>query len=408
MPFSLISALPQHKSYDVVIIGGATSGSAVAWFLSTNPQFTGRILVVERDPTLQYSASKASNNCMRQQFATPINVKIAQYAAEFVKHFRENLGGDPAVYVPEIPIRNFGYLYLADSEDFVKTLKEDQTVQASCGAGTHMVSTDEIAAAYPFFKISDIKGASLNTVDEGAFDAWGMTMWLRQKARDNGVDYIDNEVIAMHRNGNTIESITLRTGEVISAGTVVDAAGTRASQVSRLAGIELPIVARRRYTYIFDVDEPLDRDLPLTIDPTGVHMRSFGEKDYLVGCPPIGPDVAVDVEDFGYETEIWEKKILPVLRNRVPQFHTARVKDSWVGHYEFNEFDHNAIIGPHTEVQNLFFCAGMSGHGSQQAPACGRAVAELIANGSFQTLDLSALAYSRIARNEPLHERAVI
>ena len=47
-----------------------------------------------------------------------------------------------------------------------------------------------------------------------------------------------------------------------------------------------PIQARRRYTYIFSVDSPLDEDLPLTIDPTGVHMRSYGAHDYLVGCPP--------------------------------------------------------------------------------------------------------------------------
>jgi len=53
-------------------------------------------------------------------------------------------------------------------------------------------------------------------------------------------------------------------------------------------------------------------------------------------------------------------------------------------------------------------CNGFSGHGSQQAPACGRGVAELITYGEFRTLDVSSLAYDRIARNQPLLERAVI
>lgn len=399
---------PSSHTYDVAIVGGATSGSAIAWFLASNPDFEGNVLVVERDPSLSYSATQASNNCMRQQFATEINVKIAQYAADFVKDFRKNLNCEDGDGIPDIPIRNFGYLYLADNNEFATTLEEDQKLQAACGAGTRMVSAKEIADNYLFFALDDIKAGSLNTVDEGAFDALGMVQSLRKKAQQNGVDYIHNEVVGMTLNGNKVESITLKTGEVVSVGTIVNAAGTRAAQVSRLAGIDLPIEARRRYTFIFSVDEPLSQDLPLTIDPTGVHMRSYREKDYLIGCPPIGPDVAVDTDDFSYAEDIWNKKMLPVLQKRIPQFSTAKVTHSWVGHYEFNTFDHNAIIGRHTEVQNLMFCVGFSGHGSQQAPACGRGVAELITYGCFRTLDLSALSYDRIAKNKPLLERAVI
>ncbi|KAI8724304.1 DAO domain-containing protein [Fusarium sp. LHS14.1] len=354
-----ISSFPRRPgclTYDVAIVGGATSGSAIAWFLASSPDFKGKVLVIERDPSLSYSATQASNSCMRQQFATEINVKL----------------------------------------------------QAACGAGTQMISPEEIAAKYPFFATDDIKAGSLNTVDEGAFDALGMVRSLRKKAQQHGVDYIHNEVTGIGLKGNRVHSITLKTGEVITVGTVVNAAGTRAAHVSGLAGIDLPIEARRRYTFIFSVDEPLPQDLPLTVDPSGVHMRSYRERDYLVGCPPIGPDVAVDVDDFDYTENIWNKKILPVLRRLIPQFSSAKVTHSWMGHYEFNTFDHNAIIGPHSEIDNLMFCVGFSGHGSQQAPACGRGIAELITYGSFRTLDLSALSYTRIAKNEPLMERAVI
>ncbi|RSL98265.1 hypothetical protein CEP52_010424 [Fusarium oligoseptatum] len=399
---------PSSLTYDVAIVGGATSGSAIAWFLASNPDFKDKVLVVERDPSLSYSATQASNNCMRQQFATEINVKIAQYAAEFVKDFRKNLGCEDGDGIPDIPIRNFGYLYLADNDDFAAILEKDQQLQAACGAGTQIISAEEVAAKYPFFATDDIKAGSLNTVDEGAFDALGMVRGLRKKAQQHGVDYIHNEVTGIGLKGNRVQSITLKTGEVITVGTVVNAAGTRAAQVSRLAGIDLPIEARRRYTYIFSVDEPLPQDLPLTIDPSGVHMRSYREKDYLIGCPPIGPDVAVDVDDFDYAEDIWNNKMLPVLQRRVPQFSTAKVTHSWMGHYEFNTFDHNAIIGPHSEIENLMFCVGFSGHGSQQAPACGRGIAELITYGGFRTLDLSALSYARIAKGKPLMERAVI
>lgn len=397
---------PSRRHYDVVIVGGATSGSSIAWNLSTNADFKGSVLVAERDPSLQYSATKASNNCMRQQFATAINVKIAQYAADFVKRFWAEFPHDNCVL--DSPIRSFGYLYLSDSPEFTEVLKNDQRLQASCGAGTRILSAADIKKKYPFIYTDDIDSGSLNVVDEGAFNAFGMVQWLRNKAGENGVEYINNEVANMSLDGSRVQSITLRSGENITVGTVVNAAGTSAAAVSQLAGIDLSIEARRRYTYIFSVDEPLPEDLPLTIDPSGVHFRSYGTNDYLAGCPPIGPDTSVDVNDFSVAENAWDEKIRPVITRRIPQFYSARVTDSWMGHYEFNPFDHNAIVGPHNEVSNFMFCVGFSGHGSQQAPACGRGVAELITYGSFQTLDLSELSYKRIVENRPLTERAVI
>lgn len=406
MSTGAFASKPLRQHYDVVIVGGATSGSSIAWHLSTNPDFQGSVLVVERDASLQYSATKASNNCMRQQFATPINVQIAQYAADFVKRFGRLFPPDPCV--PDNPIRNFGYLYLSDSPEFTEVLKTDQKLQASYGAGTQLLSVADIKAKYPFFQTDDLDGGCLNLVDEGAFNAFGMVQWLRDTARENGVEYIENEVVGASQDGAKARSITLQSGEEITFGALINAAGTRAAAVSSLLDIDLPIEARRRYTYIFSVDEPLSQDLPLTIDPTGVHLRSYGAKDYLVGCPPIGPDTAVDVDDFRFAENAWENKIRPMLARRVPQFAGARVTDSWIGHYEFNTFDHNAIVGPHADVGNLFFCVGFSGHGSQQAPACGRAVAELIVYGKFQTLDLSALSHKRLMEGRPLMERAVI
>jgi glycine/D-amino acid oxidase-like deaminating enzyme len=43
------TATKQH--YDVVIVGGAVNGSATAYFLANNPDFTGSVLVIERDWT---------------------------------------------------------------------------------------------------------------------------------------------------------------------------------------------------------------------------------------------------------------------------------------------------------------------------------------------------------------------
>ena len=406
MALTPIETTPKKRSYDVVIIGGAMLGSSVAWFLSNNPDFTGMILVVERDPTYQFAATSLTNSCIRQHFSTEINVRISQYGAQFVKNFQSHMGGDPRV--PRPTLHSFGYLYLADTQAFADALRAAQTVQAACGAATRHMTRDEIAEAYPFYRLDDIIAGNHNLVDEGYFDGATLFDWWKRLARERGVEYCTNQVVAMTLNaaGTRVDSVTLQSGEVIACGTLVNASGTRAAATCRMAGIAIPVEPRKRFTFIFAAEKPLDRDLPLTIDPSGVHCRTDGAY-YMAGCPP-EVDPAVDPDDFAMDHDIWQEKVWPAVAARIPQFETVKLINAWAGHYDYNTLDQNAIIGPHTQVANFMFVNGFSGHGFQQAPAMGRGLSELITYGRFRTLDLSAFGYGRIGRGEPFLEAAII
>ncbi len=401
-----LSTTPTRSSYDIVIVGGAMYGSSVAWFLADNPDFDGSILVVERDPTYEFTSTAHTNSCMRQQFSREINVRVSQFAAEFVKNFRKFMGNDPRV--PDLVLQSFGYMYLADNEDFANVLRENQKVQQACGAGTKIMTAEEIKRDYPFYNVDDVVAGSHNLVDEGYFDGNTLFDWWRRSAREKGAEYVTNEVVTMTRNsaGTRVESVTLKSGEVIACGTVVNASGPRAILTARMAGIDIPVEPRKRYTFIFAAECPLDRDLPLTIDPSGVHMRTDGTY-YLAGCPP-DDDPAVDYDDFEQDFSLWENKAWPAIANRIPQFEAIKLIRSWAGHYAYNTLDQNAILGRHTKVENFIFVNGFSGHGFQQSPAMGRGTAELITYGEYRSLDLSPFNYERIERNEPFSEKAII
>jgi len=395
----------RKPSYDILIIGGGIMGASAAWFLSQHAGFAGRVAVIERDPTYATASTTHTNSCMRQQFSTDLNIRISQYAAHYVTSLRHQLGGD--IRVPELSIHNFGYLYLADTPALAQTLRDNQRVQQAAGAATRLLSRDDIRAAYPFYNVDDILLGSINRVDEGYFDGATLFDWWRRKSREAGVAYLHGTVAGLTRQAARITGVTLADGSHIACGQVLNAAGPRAAQVAAMAGIDLPVEPRKRFSWVFRAQHPLDRDLPLTIDPSGVHVREIGGGTYLAGGHA-DPDPAVAQDDFTMHETLWLDHVWPVLANRIPPFEAIKVTREWAGHYAYNTLDQNAILGPHPDLGNLYFINGFSGHGLQQSPAMGRGIAEIMVTGGYETLDLTPFHYDRIAVGQPIREKAII
>lgn len=399
-------------SYDVVIVGGAVIGSAVAYFLTANPDFDGTVLVIERDPTYMRAATSLSSSSIRMQFSNPVNVKISQFGSEFIRNFGETMqvAGEPR---PDLNFQPGGYLFLAGTEAQASTLRENHQVQRACGADVVLWGPGELARAFPHLRVDDIRLASYGQSGEGWFDNTGLMNGFRAKAREQGAEYVTGAVVAMGRDGNHVTSVTLDSGAKIAAGTVVNASGPRAALTARMAGLDIPVEARKRTLFVFDCARTPEGSaavnhgrLPLMIDHSGVFCRPEG-RFFLSGCPPVD-DPAVDWDDFEPRHEEFEDIIWPALAERSAAFEAVKVVNQWAGHYDFNTLDHNLVVGRHPDVRNFVFANGYSGHGLQQGPAAGRAVSELIIYGGFRTLDLSEVGYERIVENRPFVEKAVI
>ena len=116
----------------------------------------------------------------------------------------------------------------------------------------------------------------------------------------------------------------------------------------------------------------------------------------------------MDTLDWEVDHRWFEENIWPALAERVPLFEAIKVISAWVGHYDYNALDQNAVIGPHPEVTNFLFANGFSGHGLQQGPAAGNAISELVIDGRYKTIDLARFGFDRIRNNQPLFEKNVI
>ena len=98
----------------------------------------------------------------------------------------------------------------------------------------------------------------------------------------------------------------------------------------------------------------------------------------------------------------------------MPAFEALKVGQAWACLYDVNRLDENLIIGPWLDgpgrdgLANFYVACGFSGHGLQQAPAVGRAMAELILDGYFVTIDLKRLSYQRVIESRPLRESGIV
>lgn len=386
----------------IVVVGGGVIGSAVAYFLrSADPSVA--VTVLERDPTYARASSALSAASIRQQFSTPLSVQMSLYGIEFLRSIGERLAVDG--HSPSIDLHEGGYLFLATPAGET-ILRENHALQTSLGADIRYLPRETLQDTFPWLNTEDLVAGTYGASGEGWFDGYGLVQALRKKAQSLGARYVAAEVTGLRREGRHVREVVAANGETFECDVLVNAAGPWARRVADMLGIALPVYARRRS--IFNVSSPakLER-CPLLIDPTGVYFRPEGGT-YICGTSPSADHDPDDLPLDEVDHALFDDVIWPTLAHRVPQFEALRVEHAWSGYYEYNVFDHNAIIGYHPDIDNCVFANGFSGHGLQQGPATGRGVAELILQGRFVSLDLSPLGFERVLNNRPVVERNVV
>ena len=386
-------------SKQVVVIGGGVMGSALAYWL-TRLEPALEVTVIERDPSYSQASSALSAASIRQQFSTAVNIGISQASIAFLRNAAGELGYEGEK--PDIALREHGYLYLA-GVDGAAQLRSTHIVQKTCGAPVALLDRSDLGERFGWLNTSDLTLGSLGLSGEGWFDGYTLLMAFARKARRQGARYVNADVRGLAVDGRRVTAVILADGSRLACGHVVNAAGPWARCVAAMAGVDLPVYARRRTVYVIACPAVM-HPFPLLIDPTGFWIRPEGTK-FIAGISP-----ADDLSDQPLQPDYdaFESRLWPSLAHRIPAFEEAKLERAWAGYFEMNTFDHNAILGPHEALDNLLFMNGFSGHGMQQAPVIGRGIAELILEGRFTTLDLSSLLFARIAENRPLREANVI
>lgn len=382
----------------IVIVGGAIIGSFCAWSLR-RAGYTGKITVIERDSTYQYSSTALSAASIRTQFGTPVNIQMSLFGAEFFRNIK-NIFGDGA----DIGYREKGYLILGGHGEIGGRLAAVQ-MQRTHGADIRALEPAELASRFPGISFEGVGIGTFGVQHEGWFDAWSLLSLVRRAARQLGVQYVEATVSGFETTDDRVSAVRLSNGETVSCEVCVLAAGALSGRLVAPLAIRLPVVPKKRTVFCFKTPFKLP-NFPMLFDSSGIWVRPEGD-GYIGGIqPPEDRDADAD-GDFEPHHSLMEDPFWPLLATRIPAMEELRLQRSWAGHYEVNTLDHNGVIGAHDGLTNLIFATGFSGHGVMHAPAVGRAVAELITQGGFRSIDVSPLGWSRIRAGTPLNESIV-
>jgi FAD-dependent oxidoreductase domain-containing protein 1 len=392
-------------SQSVVIVGGGVMGAATACFLARDHGVAATVL--ERDPTYRRASSALSASSIRQQFSNAVNIALSRESLAFYRRIGDELAVNGER--PHIGLVEAGYLYLAGDAD-APLMRELHALQRAHGADVALLDAAALQQRFPWLSCEGIALGSLGESGEGWFDGWSVLQAFRRKAIGCGARFVHAEAVTLEPH-----AVRCADGSRHTADAIVLAAGAWAATLLQPLGVDLPVRARKRDVFVFESPAVLP-GCPLIIDPSGVWCRPTGHEGarrvargsgFICGAPPRGEDID-DAPLEHIDHALFDEHIWPVLARRVPSFEALRVTSAWAGYYEMNLFDHNGLVGALPQWPNLYLACGFSGHGMQQAPAVGRALAMRLANGEWPSAEIEALSPVRVWRQQPLIERNVI
>jgi FAD-dependent oxidoreductase domain-containing protein 1 len=392
-------------SADVVIVGGSVVGSSIAWNLK-HDGFTGRIVVIERDPTYARASAFLAMGGIRQQFCTAVTVQMVQHSVAVWKDFDRRFA--TASHTPQAWFRQRGYLFLANAATSASLMQRFEA-ERRAGARVQLLPRDDIRALVPDLVLDDIVFGVLGPED-GYAAPREVLRGFRLAAEAVGVEYLTDAVVSIDVTAGAATGVGLASGAHMAAPVVVNAAGAWSGRVAALAGLHIPVEPMRQMLFRAALPTRWPYRFPMVIDPGGVHWRHDdglreGDADRIIVAftrwdEPLG-------ENFEPARERWEREFLPALVRRLPAFRELRDVDGWAGLYEMTP-DHNPVIGEHPALRGLIFASGFSGHGLMMSPATGKIVSEIVRTGTSTTFDVSIFAPDRFERGALVHDAATI
>jgi glycine/D-amino acid oxidase-like deaminating enzyme len=416
---------------DVVICGAGIAGISAAYHLAVRHGVADVVLVDERPP-LTLTSDK-STECYRNWWPGPGDamVSLMNRSIDILEELAEESGN-------AFHLSRRGYLYATADPARIPLLRHAAQESSSLGAGpvrTHPGDALYRPAApegYPgeptgadlilepalirrhFPYLSERVVAVLHARRCGWLSAQQLGMILLEKARERGVRFVSARVEGVETGESRVRAVRLGTGERVSAGAFVNAAGPYLRDVGAMLGLELPVFTELHAKVMFrDELRVVPRDAPMLIwvDPQALPWS--GEERALLAQseetrrfleelpsgvhtrPEGGPDSTVLLMLWAYHTPpvepVWPPRLDPhyfeiVLRGLATMlpgllaYLDRAPRPALDGGYYTKTRENRPLVGP-LPVEGAYVIGGLSGFGVMAACAAGELLAAHVTGG---------------------------
>ncbi|MCP9485701.1 MAG: FAD-binding oxidoreductase [Gaiellaceae bacterium MAG52_C11] len=360
---------------DVAVVGAGIVGLAVARALRER----GASVIVCERTGIGSGQSGVQPGGVRRQWGTATGCRLATESFAFWRE-AQSLLESPV----ELRFRECGYLFVAHSEPMLARLRANVAIQNAEGVPSRIVDPTQAADLVPGLRTKTLSGAAWCAQD-GYFDRPQAV--VEAFARDADVRL--GEVTELRRAAGGWE--VLSGSGVVSAASVVLAAGVDSAPLAAEPGMTLPLEREERHLFLsVPIADRLVEPLVVSIE------RSFAAKQLADGRV-LASDLAA-TGDAAAGAPRWRARVREGIRELLPVLEYVDFPILASGAYDVTP-DRQPILGPLGD--GLYVAAGFSGHGFMIAPAVARILADAVEGRLDPILDVLDLARFQESRLLP-------
>lgn len=371
----------------VVIIGGGAVGAAILYHLA-KAGITDALLIEKNELTAGSTWHAAGN------IPTYANSWLGMRAGNYAWALYKELAKDA-----EAPItyRHTSAIWPAHTPERMQLFQHLCGVSRAAGFDLQMLSPEQIEAQHPYWRKDDTVLGGILDPYEGDIDPSQLTQALAKHARGMGAEVARfTRVTGLTQRASGEWEVATDKGTV-SAGTVINAAGSSGTKVAQMAGLYTPVITLEHQYMVTSPLAELEEDtavFPLIRDPDIRFYLRRERSSFLLGSyahegrPRWQDGVPEDFDHQLFADDIdGMMTVFEAAASHVPLLEQAGAQRFVNGPIPYAP-DALPLVGPAAGVRNFYHAAGVQ-IGITHSAAIGKAMAEWLTEGETEW-DLSA------------------
>ena len=355
---------------DVVVIGAGIVGAACCYYLARAGL---KVAVIERGAVAAGTTGAGEGNILVSDKEPGPELELAQLSVRLWRQLDDELG-------PDAELEPKGGLVVAAGPEERRQLDEFAAAQAAAGVEVRTVGSAGLRDLEPHLA-DGLAGGVLYPEDMQVQPMMAAALMLRA-ARDLGAELrLHEEVTAIETAAGRAAGVRTSAGS-LSAGLVVNAAGTWAGELAARAGLALPVLPRRGFIVVTEPLPRMIRHKVYTADyVANVASGSAGlEISTVVEATASGTVlIGASRERVGFDRTS-SMNIVGTLAAQAVRLFPVLAGVRAIRFYRgFRPYcpDHLPVIGSDSRLPGLLHACGHEGAGVGLAPATGYLIAQI-------------------------------